>query len=534
MAEVVNPSRPAHLLTAVHVNPWVVAMTVTLATFMEVLDTSIANVALPHIAGNLGATPDESTWVLTSYLVSNAIILPMSGWLSSRVGRKRFYMACVVMFTVSSMLCGLATSLPMLILFRVMQGLGGGGLGPSEQAILADTFTPKQRNMGFAIYGMAIVVAPAIGPTLGGWITDNFNWHWIFFINVPIGLLSLYLTNRVVHDPPYLIAEYKRKRGNTDYFGITSIVIGVGLLQYVLDKGEELDWLDSNVIRITLAVSLVALIALVWREWTHINPIIDLRMLRLRNFGTATLFNFTLGVVLNGSMILIPQFLQLQLGYSAEQAGWALSPAGIALALLMPVAGILSMKFDPRKVIALGFLLTSVSMFYMMRISPDVDFPTVVWMRIFQVVGIPLIFIPISTLSYVGVPRESNNQVSSISNFARNLGGAIGTSFLIAYLARQRQICRLGLVEHLHHGNIFYERFLMGLQGAAHSKGSSPIVAAHQSLMQLQQLVDFQANALAFISAFFVLGVIVACLVPLSFLMKKPSAKDMAAGPAAH
>jgi DHA2 family multidrug resistance protein len=534
MAEVVNPTRPERLLTAAHVNPWVVAMTVTLATFMEVLDTSIANVALPHIAGNLGATPDESTWVLTSYLVSNAIILPMSGWLSSRMGRKRFYMTCVVLFTFSSMLCGLAASLPMLIFFRVMQGLGGGGLGPSEQAILADTFTPQQRNMGFAIYGMAIVVAPAIGPSLGGWITDNFNWHWIFFINVPIGLISLYLTNRVVHDPPYLIAEHKRRRGNTDYMGITTIVIGIGLLQYVLDKGEELDWLDSNAIRAALTVSLIALAALVWREWTHRNPIIDLRMLRLRNFGSATLFNFTLGVVLNGSMILIPQFLQLQLGYTAEQAGWALSPAGFALALLMPVAGILSMKFDPRKVIALGFLLTSVSMFWMMRISPDVDFATVVWMRIFQVVGIPLIFIPISTLSYVGVPRESNNQVSSISNFARNLGGAVGTSFLIAFLSRQRQICRLGMVEHLHRGNFFYDRFLMGLQQAAQSKGSSPIVAVHQSLMQLQQLVDFQANALAFISAFFVLGVIVACLVPLSFLMKKPSAEEMAAGAAVH
>ena len=225
-------------------------MTVTLATFMEVLDTSIANVALPHIAGTLGATSDESTWVQTSYLVSNAIILPMSGWLSTRMGRKRFYMACVVLFTMSSMLCGLATTLPMLILFRVMQGLGGGGLGPSEQAILADTFTPEQRNMGFAIYGMAIVVAPAIGPTLGGWITDNFNWHWIFFINVPIGILSLFLTQRVVHDPPHVVEARKTRGARTDYFGITTIVIGVGLLQYVLDKGEQLEWFDSSFVRI--------------------------------------------------------------------------------------------------------------------------------------------------------------------------------------------------------------------------------------------------------------------------------------------
>jgi DHA2 family multidrug resistance protein len=237
-------------------NPWIVAMTVTLATFMEVLDTSISNVALPHIAGNLGATSDESTWVQTSYLVSNAIILPMSGWLSTRIGRKRFYMTCVVLFTASSMLCGLATTLPMLILFRVLQGLGGGGLGPSEQAILADTFTPEQRNMGFAIYGMAVVVAPAIGPTLGGWITDNYSWHWIFFINVPIGILSLLLTQRVVHDPPHVLEARKGRSGKTDYFGITTIVIGVGLLQYVLDKGEQLEWFDSSLIRVTFFIAL--------------------------------------------------------------------------------------------------------------------------------------------------------------------------------------------------------------------------------------------------------------------------------------
>src|SRR6201993_808759 len=249
-------------------NPWVVAMTVTLATFMEVLDTSIANVALPHIAGNLGATADESTWVQTSYLVSNAIILPMSGWLSTRIGRKRFYMSCVVLFTLSSMLCGLATSLPMLILFRVMQGLGGGGLGPSEQAILADTFTPAQRNMGFAIYGMAVVVAPAVGPTLGGWITDNYSWHWIFFINVPIGILSLLLTQRLVHDPAYL-REHRAARKEVDYIGIALIVVGVGLLQFVLDKGQEKDWFSSQLIVVCFLAAVIFLIALIWCEITH-------------------------------------------------------------------------------------------------------------------------------------------------------------------------------------------------------------------------------------------------------------------------
>jgi DHA2 family multidrug resistance protein len=515
-------------------NPWVIAMTVTLATFMEVLDTSIANVALPHIAGNLGATADESTWVQTSYLVSNAIILPMSGWLSTQLGRKRFYMTCVVLFTISSMLCGLATSLPMLILFRVMQGLGGGGLGPSEQAILADTFTPEQRNMGFAIYGMAIVVAPAIGPTLGGWITDNYSWHWIFFINVPIGILSLFLTQRVVHDPPHVLEARERRGGNTDYFGMATIVLGVGFLQYVLDKGEQLEWFDSGVIRIAAAIAAASLVAMIWRELTHAHPIIELRLLRMRNFASATVSNFTLGMVLNGSTILIPQFLQLQLGYTAERAGWALSPGGIALAVLMPVAGILGSKFDPRKVIAVGFLLTSASMFWMMRITPDIDFTHIVWMRIFQVVGLPLIFIPISTLAYVGMRRQDNNQVSGISNFARNLGGAVGTSFLVTYLTRHRQISRVQLAAHLHHGNPFFDRYLSALQQSAILGGSGAANAGQHALAQLQQLVDAQANVLAYISAFFVLGVIVALLIPLPFLMKRPSPEEMTVSQGMH
>jgi DHA2 family multidrug resistance protein len=515
-------------------NPWVIAMTVTLATFMEVLDTSIANVALPHIAGNLGATADESTWVLSSYLVSNAIILPMSGWLSTRIGRKRFYMTCVVLFTLSSMLCGLATSLPMLIAFRVMQGLGGGGLGPTEQAILADTFAPEQRNMGFAIYGMAIVVAPAIGPTLGGWITDNFSWHWIFFINIPIGILSLFLTQRVVHDPPHVLEARKQRTKSTDYFGITSIVLGVGLLQYVLDKGEQLGWFDSGIIVTCTAVAAIALIAMIWREWTCAHPVIELQLLRSRNFAAATFSNFTLGVVLNGSMILIPQFLQLQLGYTAERAGMALSPAGIALALLMPVAGILGSRFDPRKVIALGFLLTSISMFWMMRIAPDIDFGTVIWMRVFQVIGLPLIFIPISTLAYVGMRQQDNNQISGISNFVRNLGGAIGTSFLVSYLTRHRQISRVDLASHLHRGNVFFDRTLAGLQQSAIQTGSSVAGSGQHALAELQLMVDAQASILAFISAFFVLGVIVAVLVPLPFLMKRPTPEEMAGAAGMH
>jgi len=302
----------------------------------------------------------------------------------------------------------------------------------------------------------------------------------------------------------------------------------------VLDKGEQLEWFDSNIIRTFGAISAIALVAMVWREWTHAHPIIELRLLKNRNFASATVSNFMLGMVLNGSTILIPQFLQLQLGYSAERAGLALSPAGIALALLMPVAGVLAMKFDPRKVIAVGFLLTSASMFWMMRITPDVDFTTIVWMRIFQVVGLPLIFIPISTLAYVGTRQKDNNQVSGISNFARNLGGAIGVSFLVSYLARHRQISRVDLVSHLHHGNVIFDRYLGALQQSNIRAGSSAFDAGQRSLAQLQQLVDAQANVLAFISAFFMLGMIVALLIPLPFLMKRPSTEDLAASQGVH
>ena len=322
------------------ISPWIIAITVTLATFMEVLDSSIANVALPHIAGTLGASSEEGTWVITSYLVSSAIVLPMSGWLSNVIGRKRFYMACVAIFTISSFFCALATSLPMLIFFRIVQGAGGGGLQPSEQAILADTFSAKQRGMAFAMYGMAVVVAPAIGPTLGGWLTDNYSWHWIFLINVPIGILSLVLTQRVVHDPVYL--KKLRSSIRVDYIGISLIVVGVGLLQYVLDKGQENDWFASKTILVCSIVAVIALVALVIRELMHRDPIMDLRLLGKRNFATAVTFSFILGMVLNGSTILLPQFLQADLGYTAQQAGMALSPGGIALALMMPIAGILA------------------------------------------------------------------------------------------------------------------------------------------------------------------------------------------------
>jgi len=515
------------------INPWLIAMTVTLATFMEVLDSSIANVALPHMAGAMGASTDESTWVLTSYLVSTAVVLPMSGWLSNVIGRKRFYMLCVAIFTASSFLCGIATSLPMLVFFRVLQGAGGGGLGPSEQAILADTFSEKQRGMAFALYGMAIVVAPAVGPTLGGWITDNYSWHWIFFINVPIGILSLFLTNKIVHDPPYL-KEIRKKGGRVDYWGMGLIVVGVGFLQFVLDKGQEKDWLSSQTIVVCLLIAIVSLIALVVVEWFHEDPIMDLKLLRLRNFGTAVFFSFMLGIVLNGSTILMPQFLQNSLGYTAELAGLALSPGGIALAVMMPVAGFLAMKFDPRLIISIGFAATAAGLLHVTGVYAGIDFHTLVWLRVLQVIGIPLIFIPISTLNYVGVPREKFNQVSGISNFTRNVGGAIGVSLLSNFITRQMQIQRSSLTSHTNNANPFFTRQLNGMTANIQSLGSGAAAASHKALAQISAQVDLQASVKAFVSTFWVMGVLVLLLTPLPFIMRRPTAEETKAAAGAH
>ena len=528
-ATALNPISVARL----PVNPWIVAMTVTLATFMEVLDSSIANVALPHISGSVGASTEEGTWVLTSYLVSSAIVLPMSGWLSNLIGRKRFYMMCVAIFTASSFLCGVSTSLPMLVICRILQGAGGGGLQPSEQAILADTFSAEQRGMGFAIYGMAIVVAPAIGPTLGGWITDNYSWHWIFFINVPIGILSLFLTQRLVHDPAHL-RESRNVRKEIDYIGIALVVVGVGLLQFVLDKGQEKDWFSSQTIVICLVAAIVTLTALVIRELMHPDPIMDLRLLGKRNFGTAITFSFILGIVLNGSTILLPQFLQSDLGYTAERAGLALSPGGIALAIMMPVAGLLAKKFDPRMIIAAGFALTAFGLFQVSNLYLGTSFATLVAYRVIQVIGIPLIFLPISTLNYVGVPRKKFNQVAGISNFTRNVGGAVGVSVLNTFVARQGQVHRVALAAHANHANPFFERQLGGMTENLKATGMGAAEAAHRALAQFSQQVDLHSSVLSYANAFWLMGLAVLLLVPLPFLMRKPTARDMRESASAH
>ena len=502
-------------------NPWIIAMVVTLATFMEILDSSIANVALNHIAGGLSAGQDEATWVLTSYLVSNAVVLPMSGWLTTVIGRKRFYMTCVALFTASSFLCGLAPTLPLLIFFRIVQGAGGGGMGPSEQAILADTFPPEKRGLAFSVFGMAVVVAPAIGPTLGGWITDNYDWRWIFFINIPVGILSLFLTSMVVEDPPWLRGR-QGKSIKVDYIGLSLIVIGLGFLQVVLDKGQQDDWFGSTYIAVFFAVSMVALVALVIHEWRHPHPILELKLLKNRNFAATVLFNFILGATLFGTTVLIPLFLQTMMGYTAQKSGEVLSPAGFMLILLFPIAGILSTKVDPRYMIACGFAMTAVALYHITNLSLTVDFRTMILWRCYQMSGLAFIFIPISILSYVGVPRNMSNQVSGISNFIRNLGGSVGISMLTTFLARQSQIHQTNLVAHATSANPPFNQLMQGSAANMAKSGSGPVTAMHQAYSQIMGLIQQQAALLSYVNAFWWASLIVACLIPLPFLLKKP------------
>jgi DHA2 family multidrug resistance protein len=494
-----------------------------MATFMEVLDTSIANVALPHIAGSLGASEEEATWVLTSYLVASGVVLPISGWLATRFGRKRYYMTCVALFTCCSLLCGIAPSLPLLVFFRILQGLGGGGLATSEQAILADTFPVSKRGQAFAVYGMAVVAAPAIGPTLGGWITDNFNWHWIFFINLPVGILSLVLSQRVVEDPPYLKEEkLKSIRQRVDFMGLGLVAVGVGCLEFVLDKGQEKDWFGDQMITGFAILSLVALIFFVFWEWQHPDPIVDIRLLKNRNFGTAVFLQLILGMVLFGSTVLIPQFLQVLLGYTAERSGMALSIGALVIMVLMPVSGKLVSKMDARVMVAVGYALTAAGLFNLTRLDLDVSFGTVAFWRALQVIGLPFIFIPISTLNYVGVPQSKSNQISSFSNFARNIGGSAGTALLTTFIIRTQQTHQTALAAHAVSGSNRYTAYISEATRAFIAGGMSSAQAARAAVGYAYLQMGRQASMLAYQNAFFCLAVLIACLVPLPFIMRKP------------
>jgi MFS transporter, DHA2 family, multidrug resistance protein len=515
------------------VNPWIVAMTVTLATFMEVLDTSIANVALPHIAGGLGASQDEATWVLTSYLVANAVILPAGAYMTTFIGRKKFYMICVTLFGISSALCGLAPSLPLLVFFRILQGAGGGGLAPSEQAILADTFPPEKRGQAFAMYGLAVVVAPAIGPTLGGYITDNYNWRWIFFLNVPICILSLFLTSRIVEDPPWVAKQVKQsKKGgiNLDFLGFGLLGLTFGSLEFILDKGQEDDWFASSLITFFVVTMVVAFILMIWWELRQLRvghrPIVNLTLFKRRNFAISFGLMFVLGFTLYGTTILIPQLVQTLLGYTAELAGMVLSPAGLMMMAMMPVVGFLVGRIDPRKLIGVGFGLLTTSLIVMHTLNLGASYKYLVFVRMFQASGLAFLFIPINTIAYIGVKQSENNDVSGLTNLARNVGGSCGTAFVATMLTRRSAAHETNMIRNLTTANPnFVEQVgkLKGMFGGGPGGGNAMIgPGSHTAQAYIYNQLHRQSGMLAYLDIIMYLSIFCACMLPILFFIPRP------------
>ncbi len=502
-------------------NPWLIAVVVALAAFMEVLDTSIANVALPHIAGNVGASNDESTWVLTSYLVSNAIVLPISGWIANRFGRKRFFMSCIMLFTVASLLCGAAQGLGMLILFRVIQGAGGGGLQPMAQAILADTFPPAKRGLAFALYGITAIMAPTIGPTLGGWITDNYSWRWIFYINLPVGIIALFLVLRLVEDPPYL-AKLRGHGAGIDFIGISLLALGIGALQVILDKGQEDDWFGSHFIVTLAAVSAVCLTSLVFWELRQKAPVIDIRMYKSFNFAVSNLMMFTLGVLLFSSLVMMPQFLQTLMGYTAESAGLVLSAAGVMLLLEMPVVGQLTTKIPAKYIMMFGWLCLAIGMYVSTkRMDLLISFGAASSLRIIQSFGLGFLFVPISLVAYVGIAPEKGSSVSGLINFMRNIGSSVGTSMVTTLLARRAQYHQSVLAYHATNYDPAFRAQLAGLSSQLMHAGASPPDAQLQAYGRIYQSLGVQSQTLAYIDTYMVLAIAASIMCVLAFVVKR-------------
>jgi len=506
-------------------NPWAIALTVTMATFMELLDTSISNVSLPHIAGGLGTSYDESTWILTSYLVANAVILPMSAWLSQAFGRKRYYMMSVALFTATSLLCGIAPSLGTLIFFRVLQGIGGGGLAPVEQAILVDTFPKEKLGGAFALYSMAIVTAPAIGPPLGGWITDSFSWRWVFFINIPIGLLSLILSSRLVHDPPEFTQERKEaRRGGglrIDYVGISLIAIGFACLEVVLDRGERDDWLGSHFITSFLAIAVVAIAIAIWWEWHHHNPVVELSLLRERNFAIANVYYFLFAFGLFGSTVLIPEMLQTLFGYTATNAGLVLGPGAAVITLLAPFVVRIVPRIGAKRLLGASFTIAALSFFYYSGLTTETDYFHFTLARCFQGFGYAFMFVPVSQLAYSYLPKNKNNKGSSLTNLCRNWGGSFGIAFVTTMLQRRTQYHQSVLVSNLTSADETVRKFVNTSSHYLVTRGTSGPDAIHQAYGLAANVMTQQAAMLAFMDCFHLLGLVVLAGLPLAFLIRR-------------
>lgn len=516
-------------------NPWLIAVVVSIATFMLVLDTSIANVALLNIAGDLAASADQATWIITTYLVANAVVIPVSGWLSSVIGRKRYYMLCVAVFTAASLLCGLAWNLQSLIVFRILQGLGGGGMAPSEQSILADTFRPEQRAQAFALYGIAVILAPTVGPTLGGWITDSYSWHWIFFINVPFGIMSLALVQSLLTEPEVLERERRARFAGglkVDWVGFLLVALALGCLEIVLDRGQQDDWFSSGFILGTAVIAALSFLAFLPWEFSRKEPIVDVRLLFTRQFGTSFLVMMSVGAVLFGSTQILPQLLQTAFPYTAFLSGLALMPGGIAMLILMPVAGAVANFVQPKYLIAFGMAAIALAMWHMTSLEAIASFGFFAWARVFQMIGLPFLFIPINTAAYAGLAPNRTNQASALINVARNLGGSIGISLANTEIVQRSQFHQARLVEHVTPSSLAYQRVTEQVSHYFAEQGMAVVQAREAAIAWIGKMVQSQSVLLAYIDVFWLSALFAAAMVPLVLLMLKPV--DPRAAPAVH
>ena len=510
------------------VNPWIVAVAVMFATFMEVLDTTVVNVSLPHIAGNLSASIDESTWVITSYLVANAIILPLTGWLASTFGRKRLLMASVTGFTLSSLLCGLAPNLPLLVLFRLLQGATGGAMQPLSQAVLLEAFPPHERGKAMGFWGLGIVVAPILGPVLGGWLTDTYSWRWVFYINLPVGIASLVMTKLYVFDPPYL----RQERKGVDYWGIGLLALWVGSLQLALDLGQQRDWFSSPFITTLVVMSVGGVIAFLVREWMADEPVIDLRVFKLRSYSTGVFLMTTLGFVLYGSLVLLPIMLQTLLGYPSLQAGIAMAPRGMGSLIGMPTVGLLIGRIDPRRMVALGLIVGAGTLFWLGQLNLQAGYWDIFWPQFLQGIGLSMLFVPLTTISMDPVPKERMGNATSLFNLMRNLGGSVGIAVTGSLLARKQQVYINVLGGHVDAYSPEAQHALESARQGFIASGSDPVTATQRAYAATFGLVQQHAAMLSFVDVFRLLGVIFLCLLPLVLLMKRP--RTTAGAAAAH
>jgi DHA2 family multidrug resistance protein len=505
------------------VSPWIVAASVMLATFMVVLDSSVANVALPHIAGNLSATTDESTWVLTSYLVSNAIMLPASGWIARRIGRKRLLLISILIFTAASLLCGMALTMPMLIVARILQGIGGGGMQPLAQSILLESFPPRQHGTAMAVFGVGVIVAPIIGPTLGGWITDSYSWRWIFYINLPIGILALFMVNLFVEDPPYLRNAFK---GAIDYLGFGLMALWLGTLQLMLDKGQEADWFATPWVRWTAAVSTLALIAFIVRELKDREPIVHLQIFANRNFSVGTLVTCLYGFIMYASTAMLPLFLQTMMGYSALQSGMSVSPRGLGAMTSMIAAGLLVRYIDGRLLMAFGFALLSYSTWLLGQINLAIGMGSVVMPNVVSGLAMGFIFVPLTTMTLSRLPKQEMGNATGIYNLMRNIGGSIGIATVTTMLVRGAQAHQNYLVANAGVGNPIAGGLVRGLQADLFSQGADMVTAQHKAVGMLYRSVQQQAALMAYMDNFRLMAFLALLCVPMLLLFQRVKKHD--------